>query len=87
MGNHGRKNEGFGLARFDGELIAAGQVAIDLGDLARALAGSSEDDRAKRLAMARLLSATEGWKAAAEALDGAFAESIGEAGLTGQKER
>ena len=74
------------MARYDGELIAAGEVALDLGDLARALTGSSDADRAKRLAMARLLSAAEGWKAAAKALDGAFAESIREAGLTGHKE-
>ena len=76
------------MARYDGELIAAGEIAFDLGDLARTLAGSSEEaERARRLAMARLLSATEGWKAAAAALDGAFAEAISEAGLTPRKEK
>ena len=75
------------MARYDGELIAAEEVAFDLGDLARTADGSVEADRAKRLAMARLLSAAEGWQAAAAALDGAFAGSVGEAGLTGRKQR
>ncbi|WP_118856014.1 hypothetical protein [Sphingomonas mesophila] len=75
------------MARHDGELIAAGEVAFDLGDLARAFAGASDSERAKRLAMARLLSATEGWKSAAAALDGAFARSLGAAGLTGEEQR
>jgi hypothetical protein len=69
-------------------LIAAGEIAFDLGDLARSLTGSTEEaDRARRLAMARLLSATEGWKAAAASLDGHFAEALGEAGLTRRKEK
>ena len=75
------------MARYDGELIAAGEVAFDLGDLARALGGGGGEARAKRLAMARLLSATEGWQAAARSLDGAFAEVGDKAGLTGGKER
>ncbi|QIK95269.1 hypothetical protein G7076_01120 [Sphingomonas sp. HDW15A] len=76
------------MARYDGELIAAGEIAFDLGDLARTLAGSTDEaERARRLAMARLLSATEGWKAAAAALDGAFAEALGESGLTTRKDR
>ena len=75
------------MARYDGELIAAGEVAFDLGDMAKALGGSCDAERVRRLAMARLLSATEGWKAAAKALDGAFADSLGEAGLTGNEER
>ena len=75
------------MARYEGELIAAGEIAFDLGDLARALAASSQEERARRLARARLLSAAEGWKAAAEALDGTFAESLGEAGLTAGQER
>jgi len=76
------------LARYDGELIAAGEVAFDLGDLAKTLGGSGiEAERARRLAMARLLSAAEGWKAAAATLDGTFAEARGEAGLTERKER
>ena len=74
------------MARYDGELIAAEEVAVDLCDLARALAKSPDADRARRLAMARLLSATEGWKAAAEALDGTFAEPRRGAGLTAGKE-
>ncbi|WP_206367553.1 hypothetical protein [Sphingomonas sp. HDW15A] len=69
-------------------MIAAGEIAFDLGDLARTLAGSTDEaERARRLAMARLLSATEGWKAAAAALDGAFAEALGESGLTTRKDR
>ena len=75
------------MARHDGELIAAEEVAFDLGDLARALPGSADAERAKRLAMARLLSATEGWKTAAAALDGAFAEAPSGARLTAGKER
>ena len=78
---------GLGLARHDGELIAAEEVALDLGDLARALPGSADAEHAKRLAMARLLSATEGWKTAAAALDGAFAGPSGGARLTAGKER
>ena len=75
------------MARYDGELIAAGEVALDLGDLARALPAPADAERAKRLAMARLLSAAEGWKAAAGALDGAFAGSLGAARLTMDEER
>ena len=87
MGNQ-RWKKGRGLARYDGDLIAAGEVAFDLGDLARALGGTADEaDRARRLAMARLLSATEGWKAAAKALDGTFAESLGGTGLPPNKEK
>ena len=76
------------MARYDGELIAAGEIAFDLGDLARTLAGSREEaDRARRLAMARLLSATEGWKAAAATLDGHFAEALGDPRLTPRTEK
>ena len=74
------------MARHDGELIAAAEVAFDLGDLAGALSGAVDAERAKRLAMARLLSAAEGWKSAAAALDGAFAATPGGAGLTTDKE-
>ncbi len=75
------------MARFEGELIAAGEVALDLGDMARSLAGSSDAELGRRLAMARLLSATKGWKAAAAVLDGTFAKPLGEAGLTRHEQR
>ena len=80
------EKRGLGLARYDGELVAAEEIALDLGDLAGALPDAIDSARAKRLAMARLLSAADGWKLAAASLDGAFADLPGGAGLTTGKE-
>jgi hypothetical protein len=75
------------LARFDGKLTAAGEAGIDMLDLVQLLAASrSRTDGDRHLAIACYLSASEGWRAAGQALKGAFAPDGGPEGLTGKKE-
>jgi len=62
------------LARFDGNLKAAGEAQLDIEELLSALSnqrGSSGDERQD--AIACLLSASEGWRDARTLLQGAFA--------------
>ena len=76
-----------GLARHESEFEAAGEAKLDLDELLGAL---RRTDKAKagnrREAIARCLSASEGWRDAAAKLGGAFA-TLGETtGLTDGKE-
>jgi hypothetical protein len=62
------------LARFDGNLEAAGEAKLDADELLSALAKSARGEGSERQdAIACLLSASEGWREAREVLNGAFA--------------
>jgi len=76
-----------GLARHESEFEAVGEAKLELDELLGALvppAGAGSDTR--RDAIARCLSASEGWRDAAARLGGAFAARDGAAGLTDDKE-
>jgi hypothetical protein len=76
------------LARIEGEFVAAQEADLDLREIVQALGGRESPvtgDRCQTLAT--ILSGSVGWKAAALALGGAFAEGNVEAALTGGKER
>ena len=76
------------MARHEGEFEAAAETSLEMGELLRALARTeSVADRERQAAIACLLSASEGWRAAAQRLGGAFAEGSRKAGLTGGKEK
>jgi hypothetical protein len=62
------------LARFDGNLEAAGEAKLDVDELLSALSAPVDGQGQERQeAIACLLSASEGWREAREALGGAFA--------------
>ena len=62
------------MARFDGNLEAAGEAKLDIDELFSAFPGASEKAaRGRQDAIACLLSASEGWEEAREALRGTFA--------------
>ena len=75
------------LARHEGEFEAAAEASLDLdellGALRRPVAANAGN---RREAIARCLSASEGWRDAAAKLGGAFATLGGATGLTGGKE-
>jgi len=76
------------LARHEGEFEAAAETSLEMGELLRALSRSdSAAERERQAAIACLLSASEGWRDAADRLGGAFAEVVRQRGLTGGKER
>ena len=77
-----------GLARHEGEFEAAGEAQLELNELLAAL-GRRVSVRSgnRRDAIARCLSASEGWRAASDRLGGAFATFDGTTGLTDDKER
>jgi hypothetical protein len=75
------------LARFDGNLKAAGEAKLDVDELLSALASTSPANaKARADAIACFLSASEGWKDARDALKGAFASLPKAAWLTGDKD-
>jgi len=75
------------LARFDGNLKAAGEAKLDVDELLSALSGTSgAGQRERQEAIACFLSASEGWKDAKGALKGAFAALPGASWLTDDKE-
>jgi len=62
------------LARFDGNLEAAGEAKLDIDELLSALSPSAKPgDQERQDAIACFLSASEGWREAKGALRGAFA--------------
>ena len=76
------------MARHEGELRAAAETSLEMGELIRALSrGESVQGRERQAAIACLLSASEGWRDAAERLGGAFAEEGRKAGLTSGKDK
>ena len=75
------------LARHEGEFEAAGEAKLDLDELLGALRRPTTAlPNNRREAIARCLSASEGWRDAAAKLGGAFATLGGATGLTGGKE-
>jgi len=76
------------LARHEGEFKAAAETSLEMGELLRALArADSAAAKDRQAAIACLLSASEGWRDAAERLRGAFAEDPPKTGLTNGKDK
>ena len=75
------------MARFDGNLKAAGEVKLDVDELFAAFPGASEAvARGRQDAIACFLSASEGWEEAREALKGTFAAAAKASWLRDGKE-
>ena len=75
------------MARFDGNLKAAGEAKLDIDELLSALASTSAANaKARADAVACFLSASEGWRDARAALKGAFASLPQGPWLTGDKD-
>ena len=75
------------MARFDGNLKAAGDAAFDVEELLTALSMSPESgSTARQAAIACFLSASEGWRDARDTLQGTFARLPRTAWLTDGKE-
>ena len=75
------------MARFDGELRAAGEASIDMADLISLLSASPMGNRDRSDAIACFLSSSEGWRDARGVLKGNFAALAGATGLTGDKDK
>ena len=76
------------MARHEGEFKAAAETSLEMEELLRALArADSASERERQAAIACLLSASEGWREAAERLRGAFAEDGTRSGLTAGKDK
>ena len=76
------------MARHEGEFEAAAETSLEMGELLQALRrADSAAARERQEAIACLLSASEGWRDAAERLNGAFAEEKNVTGLTDGKEK
>jgi hypothetical protein len=75
------------LARFDGNLKAAGEAKLDVDELLSALSSTANRAEQERQdAIACFLSASEGWKDAKDRLKGAFASVSQPSRLTGGKD-
>ena len=75
------------MARFDGNLKAAGEARLDIDELLTALSAASNLGREDRQdAIACFLSVSEGWKDARATLKGTFAAMPGPSWLTGDKD-
>ncbi len=76
------------MARHEGEFEAAAETSLEMQELLRALQGAdSASERERQAAIACLLSASEGWREAAERLRGAFATDVTRSGLTSGKDK
>ena len=75
------------MARFDGNLKAAGEAKLDIDELLSALSSASNLCREERQdAIACFLSVSEGWKDARDSLKGTFASIPRPSWLTGNKD-
>ena len=75
------------MARFDGNLKAAGEAKLDVDELLSALSSTANRAEQERQdAIACFLSASEGWKDAKDRLKGAFASAPKPSWLTGGKD-
>ncbi|HXG80709.1 MAG TPA: hypothetical protein VNJ05_02805 [Sphingomicrobium sp.] len=75
------------MARFDGNLKAAGEAKLDVDELLSALSAAQGREQKERAeAIACFLSASEGWRDAKETLKGAFAGGPRPSWLTGDKD-
>ena len=79
--------KGCDLAKFDGELTAAGEASLDMVELLSLLAASPMDHRDRSDAIACYLSASEGWRAAKGMLKGNFAALATATRLTNGKDK
>ena len=77
-----------GLARHESDFEAAGEARLEPNELLAALGRRLTAQSGSRLdAVARCLSASEGWRDASDRLGGAFATFDEKTGLTDDKER
>ena len=75
------------MARFDGNLKAAGEAKLDVDELLSALrAASNLGPEERQDAIACFLSVSEGWKDARTTLKGTFASFPKPSWLTGDKD-
>jgi hypothetical protein len=75
------------LARFDGNLKAAGEAKLDIDELFAAFPGASEAvAKGRQDAIACFLSASEGWQEARGTLKGTFAAVARASWLTRDKD-
>jgi hypothetical protein len=75
------------LARFDGNLKAAGEAKLDMDELLSAFPKAGESAaKGRQDAIACFLSASEGWEDAKEALKGTFAAAARHSWLRGSKD-
>jgi hypothetical protein len=75
------------LARFDGNLKAAGEAKLDVDELLSVLSGTSGAGQKERQeAITCFLSASEGWRDAKSRLKGTFASAVRPSWLTDSKE-
>ena len=75
------------MARFDGNLKAAGETRLDINELLVALSASANLGREERQdAIACFLSVSEGWRDARATLKGTFASVPRPSWLTGDKD-
>lgn len=75
------------MARFDGNLEAAGEAKLDIDELLSAFPKAGEAAaKGRQDAMTCFLSASEGWEQAKGALKGAFAAAPRASWLKGSKE-
>ena len=79
--------KGCDLARFDGNLTAAGEASLDMVELLSLLSASPMDNRDRSDAIACYLSASEGWRAARGMLKGNFAALATASRLTNGKDK
>lgn len=76
------------MARHEGDFKGAAETSLEMGELLKALSrADSAAAKDRKAAIACLLSASEGWRDAAERLRGAFAEDAAKTGLTDGKEK
>ena len=75
------------MARFDGELTAAGEASLDIVELLSLLSASPLDNRDRSDAIACYLSSSEGWRAARGLLKGNFAALAASTRLTNDKDK
>jgi hypothetical protein len=75
------------LARFDGNLEAAGEAKLDIDELLSAFPKAGEDAaKGRQDAITCFLSASEGWEQAKGALKGTFAAALRPSWLKQSKE-
>ena len=75
------------MARFDGELTAAGEASLDMNELLSLLSASPMNNRDRSDAIACYLSSSEGWRAAKGLLKGNFAALAASTRLTKGKDK
>lgn len=62
------------MSRNEGKIESDGKMPIDASEILAALAGQAKpEERSRREAITRYLSASDGWEKASNLLDGAFA--------------